>query len=326
MAKEAPQPGAAAAAVVAGRSTPRRSYTEVEGSPTQRFITNSRRLLTNVLETRLVGTGLWILAIVIFCAFFADLITPYPPNEQDYVAITEPPSAAHWLGTDDLGRDILARIIYGTRVSLMVGMIAVGIALVLGVTLGLIAGYAGGMVDDVTMRIMDAVQAFPGLILALGITAALGPRFPDMPPIWHAMIAIGIVATPAISRLTRAQTLSIRERDFVHAAQVLGASPYKIITKHIWPNVTAPIIVQATLLVATAILTEASLSFLGVGVKPPTATWGSMLRTGSQYIETAPWLAFAPGVAIFATVLAFNFVGDGLRRALDPRLMSRRKS
>jgi peptide/nickel transport system permease protein len=323
MAKEAPSPGAAA--VEAGRTTQRRTYTEVEGNSTQRFVTNSRRLLANVLETRLVGTGLWILAIVIFCAFFADLITPYPPNEQDYVAITEPPSAAHWLGTDDLGRDILARIIYGTRVSLMVGMIAVGIALLLGVTLGLIAGYAGGTVDDVTMRIMDAVQAFPGLILALGITAALGPRFPDMPPIWHAMIAIGIVATPAISRLTRAQTLSIREREFVQAAQVLGASPYKIITKHIWPNVTAPIIVQATLLVASAILTEASLSFLGVGVKPPTATWGSMLRTGSQYIETAPWLAFAPGVAIFATVLAFNFVGDGLRRALDPRLMSRRK-
>jgi peptide/nickel transport system permease protein len=324
MAKEAPRPGAAA--VVAERTGQRRVYVEVEGSAGQRFMANGRRFLTNVLETRLVGTGLWILAIVVFCAFFADFITPYPPNEQDYVAITEPPSAAHWLGTDDLGRDILARIIYGTRVSLMVGVIAVGIALVLGVSLGLIAGYFGGRVDDVTMRIMDAVQAFPGLILALGITAALGPRFPDMPPIWHAMIAIGIVATPAISRLTRAQTLSVREREFVHAAQVLGASPYKIITKHIWPNVTAPIIVQATLLVATAILTEASLSFLGVGVKPPTATWGSMLRTGSQYIETAPWLAFAPGVAIFATVLAFNFVGDGLRRALDPRLLSSRRS
>ncbi len=325
MAKEAPRLGAAAA-VVAERTGQRRVYTEVEGSAGQRFITTGRRFLTNVLETRLVGTGLWILAIVVFCAFFADLITPYPPNEQDYVAITEPPSAAHWLGTDDLGRDILARIIYGTRVSLMVGVIAVGIALMLGVSLGLVAGYFGGKVDDVTMRIMDAVQAFPGLILALGITAALGPRFPDMPPIWHAMIAIGIVATPAISRLTRAQTLSVREREFVHAAQVLGASPYKIITKHIWPNVTAPIIVQATLLVATAILTEAGLSFLGVGVKPPTATWGSMLRTGSQYIETAPWLAFAPGVAIFATVLAFNFVGDGLRRALDPRLLSSRRS
>ena len=325
MAKEAPRPGAAAA-VVAERTGQRRVYEETEGNALRRVVVGGRRFLTNVLETRLVGTGLWVLGIVVFCAFFADLITPYPPNEQDYIAITEPPSAAHWLGTDDLGRDILARIIYGTRVSLMVGVIAVGIALMLGVTLGLIAGYFGGVVDDITMRVMDAVQAFPGLILALGITAALGPRFPWMPPIWHAMIAIGIVATPAISRLTRAQTLTVREREFVHAAQVLGASPFKIITRHIWPNVTAPIIVQATLLVATAILTEASLSFLGVGVKPPTPTWGSMLRTGSQYIETAPWLAFAPGVAIFATVLAFNFVGDGLRRALDPRLLSSRRS
>jgi peptide/nickel transport system permease protein len=166
---------------------------------------------------------------------------------------------------------------------------------------------------------MDAVQAFPGLILALGITAALGPGVEKV------MIAIGIVSTPAIARLTRAQALSIREREFVHAARVLGASPLKIVSRHIWPNVTAPIIVQATLLIASAILTEAGLSFLGVGVKPPTPTWGSMLRTGSQYLEVAPWLAFAPGMAIFATVLAFNFVGDGLRRALDPRLLSRRR-
>jgi len=163
------------------------------------------------------------------------------------------------------------------------------------------------------------VQAFPGLILALGITAALGPS------IRNAMIAIGIVSMPAIARLTRAQVLSIREREFVHAARVIGATPLAIVIRHIWPNVTAPIIVQATLLVASAILTEASLSFLGVGVRPPEPSWGSMLRTGSQYLEVAPWLAFAPGVAIFATVLAFNFVGDGLRRALDPRLMSRRK-
>ncbi len=324
MAQETPRPGGAVA-VVAGRATGRRAYGDEDGNAGNRLLTQGRRFLSNILETRLVGTGLWILGIVVFCALTADLITPYPPNEQDYLAITEAPTLAHPLGTDDLGRDILSRIIYGTRVSLLVGVIAVGIALMLGVTLGLVAGYAGGTVDDVAMRIMDAVQAFPGLILALGITAALGPRFPWMPPIWHAMIAIGIVATPAISRLTRAQVLTIREREFVHAAQVIGASPFAIITKHIWPNVTAPIIVQATLLIATAILTEASLSFLGVGVKPPTATWGSMLRTGSQYIETAPWLAFAPGVAIFATVLAFNFVGDGLRRALDPRLLSRRR-
>ena len=324
MANEAPRTGGAVA-VVADRPGQRRTYGEEVGSASSRLLTRGRRFLGNVLETRLVGTGLWILAIVVFCALFADVISPYAPNEQDYLAITEGPSAAHPLGTDDLGRDILSRIIHGSRVSLQVGVIAVGIALVVGVTIGLLAGYTGGKTDDVTMRIMDAVQAFPGLILALGITAALGPRFPWMPPIWHAMIAIGIVATPAIARLTRAQCLTIREREFVAAARVIGASPLAIVGRHIWPNVTAPIIVQATLLVATAILTEASLSFLGVGVKPPTATWGSMLRTGSQYLEVAPWLAFAPGVAIFATVLAFNFVGDGLRRALDPRLLSRRR-
>jgi len=324
MANEAPRTGGAVA-VVAERPGQRRTYGEEVGSASSRLLTRGRRFLGNVLETRLVGTGLWILAIVVFCALFADVISPYAPNEQDYLAITEGPSAAHPLGTDDLGRDILSRIIHGSRVSLQVGVIAVGIALVVGVTIGLLAGYTGGKTDDVTMRIMDAVQAFPGLILALGITAALGPRFPWMPPIWHAMIAIGIVATPAIARLTRAQCLTIREREFVAAARVIGASPLAIVGRHIWPNVTAPIIVQATLLVATAILTEASLSFLGVGVKPPTATWGSMLRTGSQYLEVAPWLAFAPGVAIFATVLAFNFVGDGLRRALDPRLLGRRR-
>lgn len=324
MANEASRPGGAVA-VVAERASGRRTYGDEDGSAGRRLLMRSRRFVANVLETRLVGTGLWILALVVFCALFADAVAPYAPNDQDYLAITEAPTMAHPFGTDDLGRDVLSRVIYGSRISLQVGVIAVGIALMLGVTLGLVAGYVGGTVDDVAMRIMDAVQAFPGLILALGITAALGPRFPWMPPIWHAMIAIGIVATPAISRLTRAQVLSIREREFVAAARVIGASPSKIIWRHIWPNVTAPIIVQATLLVATAILTEASLSFLGVGVKPPTATWGSMLRTGSQYLEVAPWLAFAPGVAIFATVLAFNFVGDGLRRALDPRLLSRRK-
>jgi peptide/nickel transport system permease protein len=275
--------------------------------------------LRRLLETRLAGTGLAVLAIVALCALLADLISPYDPIVQDYLALTEPPSAPHLLGTDDLGRDVLSRIIHGTRVSLQVGIIAVGIAVSLGVTIGLLSGYAGGALDEVLMRVVDAVQAFPGLILALGITAALGPS------IGNAMIAIGVVSMPAMARLTRGQTLSMRERDFVAAARVLGASPLAIMTRHIWPNVTAPIIVQATLLVATAIVTEASLSFLGVGVKPPTPSWGAMLRTGSQYLEVAPWIAFAPGSAIFATVLAFNFVGDGLRRVLDPRLVSRRR-
>jgi peptide/nickel transport system permease protein len=319
MTNNAPQSGGGSVAVVAERAGQRRPIVMDEGGGGRRALSQGRRFLSNVLETRLVGTGLSILGVVVFCALFANVISPHSPIEQDYLAIAEAPTAAHWLGTDDLGRDILTRIIYGSRISLMVGVIAVGIALALGVSLGLLAGYAGGTTDDVVMRIVDAVQAFPGLILALGITAALGPGIEKV------MIAIGIVSMPAIARLTRAQALSIREREFVHAARVIGASPLKIVARHIWPNVTAPIIVQATLLIASAILTEAGLSFLGVGVVPPTPTWGSMLRTGSQYLEVAPWLAFAPGVAIFATVLAFNFVGDGLRRALDPRLLSRRR-
>ena len=306
-----------AIAVTPERVRPGRTYDD--GTGPRSWAVRGRRFFRQLLETRLVGTGLTISAIVFLCAIFADLVAPYDPSTQDYLALTEAPSSAHWLGTDDLGRDILTRIIYGARVSLQVGIIAVGIAVTLGVTLGLLAGYVGGFVDDVIMRFIDSVQAFPGLILALGITAALGPG------IGNAMIAIGFVSTPAMARLTRGQVLSLREREFVHAAQVIGASPLKIMSRHIWPNATAPIIVQATLLVASAIVTEASLSFLGVGVKPPTPSWGSMLRTGSQYLEVAPWLAFAPGVAIFLTVLAFNFVGDGMRRALDPRLMSRRK-
>jgi peptide/nickel transport system permease protein len=272
-----------------------------------------------LLETRLVGTGLTITAVVLLCALAAPLLAPYDPNEQDYLALTEPPSVNHVLGTDDIGRDVLSRLIYGSRVSLEVGLIAVGIAVAVGVSLGLVAGYVGGLPDDAIMRVVDAIQAFPSLILALAITAALGPN------IGNAMLAIGIVAAPGMARLTRGQTLSVREHEFIAAARVCGASPVSIMRQHIWPNVTAPIIVQATLLLGTAIVTEAALSFLGVGVQPPTPSWGAMLRTGSQYLEVAPWIGLASGAAIFLTVLAFNFVGDGLRRALDPRLASRGK-
>jgi peptide/nickel transport system permease protein len=272
-----------------------------------------------LFETRLVGTGLAITAVVLLCALAAPLLAPYDPNEQDYLALTEPPSVVHILGTDDIGRDVLSRIIYGSRVSLEVGLIAVGIAVAVGVSLGLVAGYVGGLADDVIMRIVDAIQAFPSLILALAITAALGPS------IGNAMLAIGVVAAPGIARLTRGQTLSVREREYIAAARVCGASPLSIMRQHIWPNVTAPIIVQATLLLGTAIVTEAALSFLGVGVQPPTPSWGAMLRTGSQYLEVAPWIGITSGAAIFLTVLAFNFVGDGLRRALDPRLARRRR-
>src|SRR5207245_4380496 len=216
-------------------------------------------------------------------------------------------------------RDLLSRIIYGSRISLEVGLIAVGIAVGAGVALGIVAGYAGGITDDGIMRVVDAIQAFPNLILALAITAALGPS------VANAMLAIGFVAAPGIARLTRGQTLSVREREFIAAARVCGATPLGIMRRHILPNVSAPIVVQATLLLGTAIVTEAALSFLGVGVQPPTPSWGAMLRTGSQYLEVAPWIGMASGAAIFLTVLAFNFVGDGLRRALDPRLAARKR-
>ncbi len=278
---------------------------------------HDRSILRRVLDARLAGAGLAVLALVVFCALLAPVLAPADPNTQDYLALTEAPGAAHLLGTDDLGRDVLSRIIYGSRISLEVGIIAAGIALVLGVSLGLLAGFIGGTTDNIIMRFVDAVQAFPSLILALAITAALGPG------IGNAMIAIGFVSMTAIARLTRGQTLSEREREYVTAARVIGVSPLRMMARHIWPNITAPIIVQVTLLIATAIVTEASLSFLGVGVVPPTPSWGAMLRSGSQYLETAPWLAFAPGIAIFLTVLAFNFVGDGLRQALDPRLKHR---
>lgn len=277
------------------------------------------RAFVSLFRIRLAGAGLVVVAIVAFCALFANVISPFDPTEQNYTAIAQAPSRSHLLGTDDLGRDVLSRVIHGARVSLQVGAIAVSIAISLGAVLGLVAGYSGGFADNWIMRFVDAVQAFPGLILALALAAALGPG------VGNVMIAVGFVSTPAMARLTRAQTLSVRESDFVAAAHVMGASPWKIIQRHIWPNVTGPIIVQATLLIATAIVTEASLSFLGVGVQPPTPSWGSMLRTGSQYLEVAPWIAFAPGIAIFITVLAFNVIGDGLRRVLDPRLASRQR-
>lgn len=273
--------------------------------------------LWRVLETRLTLPSIIILGIVILLALSANLVAPYDPTEGDYSAVTQSPSSTHLLGTDDLGRDILSRLIFGARVSLQVGLVAVGIAVGIGTTAGVVAGYAGGRVDNAIMRVSDSFQAFPSLVLALSITAALGPSAVN------AMIAIGIVSTPIMARLARGQTLTVRENEFVAAAILLGARPRRIILRHILPNVVAPVIVQATLLVAVAIIIEASLSFLGVGVTPPTPTWGGMLRTGQQYLAVAPWLGFVPGIAIFVTVLSINFLGDGLRRALDPRLRSR---
>ena len=276
-----------------------------------------RVVFQRFLKVRGAAIGLCVVLLLVFLAAAAPLLAPYNPNYQDLLSVLQPPSAVHPFGTDDLGRDVLSRIIYGSRVSLQVGLISIGVALFGGISIGLLAGYFGGRIDDVLMRVMDAISAFPSLVLALAITAALGAG------IGNAMIAIGVVYTPLFARLVRSQARTIRELDYCLAARTIGAGPLRMMTKHIWPNATAPIIVQASLSVSSAIIVEASLSVLGVGVLPPTASWGSILSQGYQVLEIAPWMALASGSAIFITVLGLNFLGDGLRTALDPR-MSRR--
>lgn len=251
----------------------------------------------------------------VLVATLAPLVAPYDPIEVDIAASLQPPSASHWLGTDDLGRDVLSRVIWGSRISLSVGLISVTIGFVVGVSLGLAAGYLGGTFDLLVMRLIDALLAFPGLVLAIAITAALGPQ------IQNAMIAIGIVAIPGYTRLTRGQVLSVRARDFITAARTVGAPPLRIVLRHIFPNVTNPLVVQATLATAFAILAEAALSFLGLGAQPPTPSWGQDINYSQRYLANLKWwMSAGPGLAIFTAVFAFNFLGDALRDALDPRL------
>jgi peptide/nickel transport system permease protein len=270
-----------------------------------------------LLRTRLVPLGLVIVFGIFLLALTADILTPYDPNDQHYAYVLQPPSGDFWLGTDDLGRDVYSRLAYGARVSLEVGVIAVSIGVVVGTWVGLTAGYYGAWVDDVLMRTMDALRAFPALVLALSINAVLGPGIANV------MIAVGVVSVPTFARLAHGQVLSVREREYVTAARVTGAGAWRMMVVHILLNIAAPIIVQASLGAAFAILAEAGLSFLGLGVRPPMPSWGAALRTGYQYLGVAPWLALAPGGAIFLAVLAFNLVGDGLRQALDPRLKQR---
>ncbi len=283
----------------------------------RRALSSAQALGAQFLKTRLAWAGLLVLGGLVFLALAADLVAPYDPANQDYSVVLVAPCIEHPLGTDEMGRDVLSRIIHGSRISLQVGLVAVGIAAVVGVMIGLFAGYWRGWVDELLMRVIDALYSFPALMLALAITSALGPG------LFNCMIAIGVVYVPVFARLVRGQALSVRERDFVLAARVAGARPLRIMLRHIWPNVTAPIIVQASLAVSFAIITEASLSFLGMGVQPPTPSWGSMLRTGYQYMEIAPWLSIFPGLTIFVTVLGMNLLGDGLRMMLDPRLRQR---
>jgi peptide/nickel transport system permease protein len=246
-------------------------------------------------------------------AVLAPLLSPYDPVAQSWTLVRHPPSAAHWFGTDDLGRDILVRVIYGTRASLLAGVISVGIALSIGVPLGLAAGYLGGFLDALIGRMTDAMLACPFLILAIALAAFLGPS------LGNAMIAIGVTTTPIIVRLTRGQVLAVKMEDYVEAARAIGNPRWRIVFVHILPNIMPALLVQATLSIAAAIIAEAALSFLGLGQQPPEPSWGSMLNSAQRFLVNAPWMAVWPGLAIFLTVLSFNLVGDGLRDALDPR-------
>jgi peptide/nickel transport system permease protein len=272
--------------------------------------------LRALLANRLAVGGLLVLAVLVLAALFGPALAPHPVNAIDVQGRLQPPGAEHWFGTDELGRDIFSRVLVAAKVSLQVGAIAVSISLVAGVLLGLVAGFYGGKVDDVLMRLMDMLFAFPAILLAIAILAVLGPGLAN------AMIAIGIVYTPIFARITRASVLSVREEVFVRAARSIGASDVRILRLHILPNVLAPIIVQTSLSLAFAILSEAALSFLGLGVQPPQPSWGRMLFDGRGFIEQAWWMGVFPGLAIFVTVLAFNIVGDAARDALDPKQRS----
>ena len=251
----------------------------------------------------------------LFVAAFAPFIAPFDPIKVNVQDSLIPPSPGHWLGTDDLGRDVLSRVMWGARISLSVGVISVSIGLLVGTSLGLAAGYLGGKFDLLIMRGVDALLAFPALILALAITSALGPQ------IQNAMIAIGIVAIPAYARLTRGQVLAVRSREFIVAARTIGASPLRIVLRHIFPNIMNALIVQATLSTAFAILAEAALSFLGLGPQPPSPSWGQDIQYSQRYLPNLKWwMSVGPGIAIFTAVFGFNFLGDALRDALDPRL------
>jgi peptide/nickel transport system permease protein len=257
--------------------------------------------------------GLAVVVLFIVLALFAPWIAPQDPVAASWAAIRKAPSAQYWLGTDEIGRDVLSRVIWGTRASLLAGVVSVSISLLIGVPLGMAAGFLGGAVDAVISRITDAFLACPFLILAIALAAFLGPS------LTNAMIAIGVSAAPIFVRLARGQVLSVKVEDYVEAARAVGNSPLRIALRHILPNITAPLIVQATLAIAAAVIAEASLSFLGLGQQPPAPSWGSMLNTAKNYIDNSPWMAISPGVAIFALVLSFNLLGDGLRDALDPR-------
>lgn len=287
------------------------SAVDLGGDARARSRPSSLRLL---LTRKASAIGFVLYALVVAAAIFAPVISPYKPLKIDPTVILQKPTSAHWLGTDELGRDVLTRIIYGARVSIAVSIIAVAIALACGIALGMISGYRGGAVSSVIMRSMDALAAFPAVLLALAILSALGPG------IRNAMIAIGVVYVPAFARVMRGSVLSVKRNEYVEAARASGASTIYIMRRCIFPNCVSPLLVHASIGFANAIIVEAALSFLGLGTQPPTASWGAMLDNGRQFIDQNVWYSISAGLAIFVTVLGLNLLGDGLRDALDPRL------
>lgn len=283
----------------------------------------SNQLIKQFTKNYFAMFGLFIVLVLVVCAIFAPLIAPFDPNEQNLAMRLLPPiyeegaNSAYILGTDDFGRDLLSRIIYGARVSIMIGFISVVISLAIGLLLGILAGYYGGLIDLIIMRIVDIMLAIPAILLAIVIVAILGPS------LYNAMIAIGIVGIPTYARIIRASVLAEKEKEYVIASRINGSSDLRLMLLVILPNCLSPIIVQATMGFASAVLEAAGLSFLGLGAQPPLAEWGAMLSNSLQYITTAPWMILYPGLAIFLTVLGFNLIGDALTDALDPKLRSR---
>ncbi|PWA09462.1 diguanylate cyclase [Pueribacillus theae] len=274
------------------------------------FTTIFKRLMSE----RLAFASFIFLMLLVIVSIIAPYIIPYDPVKQDLSKVMLSPSAQHWLGTDELGRDIFSRLLMGTRAAIQAGLVAILIPLFIGVPMGILSGYLGGVIDDLFMRIVDGILAIPAILLALGITGALGIS------LWNAMIAIGIIFTPQFARLARGQTLQIRREPYVEAAKISGAGSLWIMLKHIIPNIAPPIVVQASFNLSYAILTEASLSFLGLGAQSPQISWGNMIQQAYSMINMNAWMIIYPGIAILLTVLAGNFLGDGLRSALDPKV------
>jgi peptide/nickel transport system permease protein len=275
---------------------------------------NASRAWAQLRRNRAALAGLVIIAVLVFAALFAPFLTPYNPYAVSLSARLQPPGSAHWLGTDELGRDILARLLFGARVSLWVGVVTVFLSGVLGIAGGLVAGYLGGYWDAVVMRLVDIFLAFPVIVLAIAIVAVRGPGLTNV------LIALALVYWTTYARVARAVVLTLREEEYTWAARTLGASPLRIMVRHLLPNAVAPLVVLASLGMGNAIVAEAALSFLGLGIQPPEASWGSMLNVGMQFLRDASFLSTTPGLAIFVTVLGFNLLGDGLRDALDPRM------